>query len=418
MSLLSQKAETLAEAIKNLDHTYALQVDELERYFVSRDDRIIKRMGRNLKYDYPQKYLFTGHRGTGKSTELANFERLFDNDFFVILYSVEQVLDLFDITYVDVLLSIALEMLKNVLDETIDYDDEELEKIWSFGKDIEIEKDETRTRSMEGSVGLGKLGAALGSLFNISGRIGSETATRNAVREKVQYHISDLLAGIKMLAGSIEKATKKPVVCVVEDLDKADIETARTIFYDYGKSISAPDIAIIYTFPAALQHSDDFTQTIAYFGDSVTLPNFKVRDQQGEIAEGMDDLKQLLHARIVPELFSEDATERLIEVSGGIPRILLQLAKDAALEADLDDAEQVTIDHVRTALKRERRNFQRMLNREQLERLEEIKRDKTIDQTPQYQVLLHNLSVLEYTDGVEEVDVWYDINPLVDELLQ
>jgi hypothetical protein len=417
MSLLEEKAKTLAEAIKNLDHTHALRVDELEKYFVSRDDRIIKRLGLNLKYDYPQKYLFTGHRGTGKSTELANFERLFAADFFVIRYSVEQVLDLFDITYVDVLLSIALEMLKKVRDEGIDYNHAELEKIWSFGKDIEIEKDETRTRSAEASIGLGGIGAALGSLFDVSARIGSESATRRAVREKVQYHISDLLAGITILAKSVEESAKKPVVCVVEDLDKADIKTARTIFYDYGKSIAAPDIAIIYTFPAALQHSDDFTQITAYFSDSVTLPNFRVRDQQGKFAEGMDDLKQLLHARIVTELFSEDATERLIEVSGGIPRILLGLAKDAALEADIDDANEVTLEHVRAALKRERRNFQRMLNREQLGRLKEVKLAKKIDQTAEYQVLLHNLSVLEYTDGVEEADVWYDINPLVDELL-
>ena len=374
-------------------------------------------MGRNLKYDYPQKFLFTGHRGTGKSTELANFERLFDDDFFVIRYSVEQVLDLFDITYVDVLLSIALEMFKTAHEQNINFDRAELEKIWSFGKDIEIEKDETRTRSAEASISLGGIGAALGSLFDVSGRIGSESATRRAVREKVQYHISDLLAGIKMLAESIEKGTGNPVVCVVEDLDKADIKTARTIFYDYGKSIASPEIAIIYTFPAALQHSDDFTQITAYFSDSVNLPNFKVRDQQGKLTEGMANLKQLLHARIVPELFDEDATERLIEVSGGIPRILLQLAKDAALEADIDEAKQVTITHVRAALKRERRNFQRMLNREQLERLKEIKRDKKIDQTPEYQVLLHNLSVLEYTDGVEEADVWYDINPLVADLL-
>jgi hypothetical protein len=208
----------------------------------------------------------------------------------------------------------------------------------------------------------------------------------------------------------------------VEDLDKADIKTARTIFYDYGKSIASPEIAIIYTFPAALQHSDDFTQITAYFSDSVTLPNFRVRDQQGKKAAGMDDLKQLLHARIVPELLDKDATERLIEVSGGIPRILLGLAKDAALEADIDEADiddvkQITIEHVRAALTRERRNFQRMLNREQLGRLKEIKRDKTIDQTADYQVLLHNLSVLEYTDGVEEADVWYDINPLVADLL-
>jgi hypothetical protein len=101
-------------------------------------------------------------------------------------------------------------MFKTAHEQNINFDRAELEKIWSFGKDIEIEKDETRTRSMDASVGVGGIGAALGSLFDISGRIGSESATRNAVREKVQYHISDLLAGIKMLAESIEKATEKP----------------------------------------------------------------------------------------------------------------------------------------------------------------------------------------------------------------
>lgn len=417
MSLLSRKATTLAEAIKNLDHTHALQVNELEAYFVARDDRIIKRLGRNLKYDYPQKFLFTGHRGTGKSTELANFEKLFTEDFYVVRYSVEQVLDLFDITYVDVLLSIALEMFKIAYQQGLVFDREKLEHLWSFGKDIEIEKDQTRTRCMEASVGLGGIGAALSSLFDVSGRIGSESATRQAVREKVKYHISDLLAGINMLAASIEQATQKPVVCVVEDLDKTNIETARTIFYDFGKSITAPDVAIIYTFPAALQHSNDFTQITGYFSDSVPLPNFKVFDYQGNSAEGIDNLKQLLHARVVPDMFSEEATNRLIEASGGIPRSLLQLAKDAALEADIDEVEQVTIKHVRTALKRERRNFQRMLDRKQLALLREIHTTKTIDQTEDYQALLHNLSVLEYTDGADEADVWYDINPLVDELL-
>lgn len=414
MSLLPEKATNLADAIRNLDHTHALKVKELKQYFVSRDDRIIKRIGRNLQYDYPQKFLFTGHRGTGKSTELASFEKEFADTFYVVRYSVEQVLDLFDITYVDVLLSIVLQLLKTAEDQKLRFNRKLLEKALAFGKEIEIEQEKTHTQSAEGSYGSD---GVLGLLLDIGFRIGSERATRRAVREKVQYHISDLLKGIALLSESITKATGKQVVCVVEDLDKADIETARKIFYDYGKSIATPEIAIIYTFPAALQHSDDFTQITAYFGDSVTLPNFRVRDQEGEIADGMANLKKLLHARIVPELFSDDATECLIEMSGGIPRILLQLAKDAALEADIDDAEQVTLDHVRAALRRERRNFQRMLNREQLGRLKEIKAAKKIDQTSEYQVLLHNLSVLEYTDGVEAVDVWYDINPLVDELL-
>lgn len=94
MSLLKAKASNLSQAIKNLDHTHALDVTELSEYFISRNKKIIERMGKGLRYDYPQKYLFTGHRGTGKSTELAKFEERFSGEFFIIRYSVEENLDL------------------------------------------------------------------------------------------------------------------------------------------------------------------------------------------------------------------------------------------------------------------------------------------------------------------------------------
>ena len=60
----------------------------------------------------PQKILFSGHRGSGKSTELAKLTMELQDQFFIIHYSVKNILNLLDLTYEDVVLSIGLELFR------------------------------------------------------------------------------------------------------------------------------------------------------------------------------------------------------------------------------------------------------------------------------------------------------------------
>ena len=112
-------------------------------------------------------------------------------------------------------------------------------------------------------------------------------------------------------------------------------------------------------------------------------------------------------------LFEEGALDLLIQYSGGVPRQLITLARDASLEARVAAKTRVTEDHAQDAVARERQNFSRMLSKEQLGLLREVKEKKQIDQTPAFQTLLHTLSVLEYSNH----EIWYDVNPLVNDLL-
>ena len=64
-------------------------------------------------------------------------------------------------------------------------------------------------------------------------------------------------------------------------------------------------------------------------------------------------------------------------------------------------------------VEREHSPIKRMLSEEQLSLLRDIQRKRNIDQTEAYQNLLHTLSVLEY----ENDELWYDVSPLVANLL-
>ena len=58
------------------------------------------------------KLLLTGHRGSGKSTELNRLATALAGRYFLVAYSITKVLDTHDISYIDVLFSMAGQLLR------------------------------------------------------------------------------------------------------------------------------------------------------------------------------------------------------------------------------------------------------------------------------------------------------------------
>lgn len=416
MALLDHKAQTLREARRNLNNQHSLDVDELETFYVERADSPVQRVAISLEDDEPKKFLFTGHRGNGKSTELAKLESNLQDQFFVVRYALKNVLDLHDLTYVDILLSLALQLAEKVEAsaevELSKSTRDILESLWSFGQDIEKQSERGTTKGASAELGLGEV---VSHFLRLGVRIKSEYDTREVLRERVRHRLSDLLGGLDILAKDISDKSGKQVLCIVEDLDKIDLEEARAIFYDHSNSIIAPKLPIIYTFPVALSHTDELMQVKNYFSDNYVLPNFKLTSRDGEEdSASKKRLRQLLLNRVEETLFEAEAIDLLISYSGGVPRQLITLAYGACLEAGAAKKDKVTREHAEEAIARERQNYDRLLqDKERIALLKEIKQEKRIGRGKDYQDLLHNLSILEYRNH----KVWYDVNPLVDELL-
>jgi len=115
------KAQTLEQAFNLFDPEHPLRTEqELNNYFIKRENSPLEELKIFLKTTNTMpKLLFTGHRGSGKSTELAKLASLLKNGFFIVNYSVKKAINLFDVKYVDVILSLATELFKSATESKI-----------------------------------------------------------------------------------------------------------------------------------------------------------------------------------------------------------------------------------------------------------------------------------------------------------
>ena len=171
---------------------------------------------------------------------------------------------------------------------------------------------------------------------------------------------------------------------------------------------------MIYTFPVALRHTQNFTQVKNYF-KNFDLPNIKTNLRDGTPAPSLKTLQEILTRRVAPNLFEPGTLELLAKKSGGLVRSLISLANDACLQAILKSRAKVSVEDVKTAVQRTRADYSRFLTNEQKDRLREIHKNKAINNSLEDQNLLYNLSVLEYRN--DDPEPWYDVHPIVQDLL-
>ena len=79
----------------------------------------------------------------------------------------------------------------------------------------------------------------------------------------------------------------------------------------------------------------------------------------------------------------------------------------------VDDKQVIDNAAVQAAIRSSRRDYEVLLSRDQIAILKEVHRTKQVDNNEEYRELLHNLSCLEYWND----DVWYDVHPVVQPLL-
>lgn len=358
------KAHDLKRALDIFDPERSLKTEEdLAEFFVERAQSPLEELHLILRNTTtPQKILFTGHRGTGKSTELAKLASLVKDEFLVVDYSVKNVLNLFDLSYVDVVLSLAMEIIREVTQRRIKVKKDVLERVLDlFAKEITTEvitewKDK------------GEVGASLNLLVTkLEAKLGTEASTRSIVREKAESRLADLLEGVDLVCRQVEEKTGQRVL---------------------------------------------FTSS---FPDTCVMPNFKVAHRDGSPdEEGLAALQQIPLRRADERLFTPDGLRRLAELSGGLPRGLIALARRACLVALAEHKETIDREVVGKAADRVRLDYQVLLTSEQLDLLKTVAQTKRVENDAKHRALLHNLSVLEYRN---DTGLWYDVHPIVRPLL-
>jgi DNA polymerase III delta prime subunit len=356
------------------------------------------------------KVLFTGHRGSGKSTELNRLAMNLDKEFFIAKFSIYESLNFADLNYIDILLVSMLKLLQKAIKEKIKINEGILEHVFNW---LHYEITEERVITLADDIGVaGNLNLFV---IKMEGKLKQEEVTRAILRKKIEPRLCELIDKINLTIPEIEEKAKKPVLIIVEDIDKVDLEKAQHLFFQHGESLSRIESKVIYTFPIALRYSDDFTQIAKTFSHFI-LPNVKIFDKQGkEDIEAFKALRDVITRRTEEHLITEDAIREAINLSGGLMIELIELIRTAARDVLANKKEIIDVSDIRGVANEMRNTYLTMLRPEQYTMLKRINEDKEKKPVNEKVVrdCLHNLSLLEYRND----DVWVDVHPIVKPLL-
>jgi energy-coupling factor transporter ATP-binding protein EcfA2 len=422
---MSGLLESFQEAYKNLDLLPLVTEKELNTLRVEYGRETIEEL-EQLVEDNPSrnsKIVFSGHRGCGKSTLLAEFSRKLKSRYFVVLFSISDLIEMSDVNHINILFAIAVKLMEEAEIEQVKIKDSIKNQFYQwFKKQTKIE---TEAVSAELSGGF--------NLFEwIKGRLKADATVRMEIKEEFARKISELVARINEIAAVIYQATNKEILVIIDDLDKLDLAVVREVYQSHIKALFQPNFHIIFTIPiSVLREVTLKAMLITETNDQiVTLPVIKLFDRGASRQENTHPnteptatLKEAIDKRIAAELIEPEIKEKLVIYSGGVLRELIRLSNECCriclrlIRRNPNDPDiKINQDVLEQAIVKLRIDFSIPIGKADYEILKQTYTNFQPDDPKEQRFLdlLHGLYVLEYKNS----ELWYDVHPLVLGLLK
>jgi hypothetical protein len=388
-------------------------------FYVERPDNPLDELKAHLiNSRLHEKILLTGHLGSGKSTELnrlaANAE--IQRRFFVVKYSIRDVVNIIDIDYVDFLLSFAALLFTRAYEAKIKFQPTLLSKIVSW---IDFAKSgENIPRDLNG--GRGNLQKAYNFFKRIVTILVREITLREAMRKSVQRNLSELVEVINLTIDQIQTSlpSGKELLVIIDDLEKIpDIERADRLFNQAGSYLVQPRCKIVFTLPIFLYYSLNIKPLTDTFGGTYFLRNIKLMDRHTAqpIEAGYTLMRAFLQKRLALGLIEPPALETAIACSGGVVREMVRVTKDAVIKALSKGRSTITQDLIDLVIIELRNEYSRGLVARHYTVLQNILNNQPTDDAQTLMELYHTRVLLEYED--DQGERWNAVHPIVKPLL-
>ncbi len=385
-------------------------------------DRLAERIRLSSK---PQCRILTGHRGSGKTTELhrlqSDLESNTPDKYFVAFCGVKDDIDLNDVDFPDILMTIIRQTSRQLK-----------ERAGIVLKPGYFRHYFTRFKDYLGSdVELGKIGLEAG-MFKLGGVIKNSPEARHKIREGLEPETNNLLnAANDVLSDAIlqlKKNNYKDLIIIVDDLDKmvlrehrtADCSTGEYLFINREPQLHGFNCHMIYTMPLPLAYSSK-EQTISnlYGGYPPVIPMVRISNCPPDVQihkPGYTMFREVIRKRLVhaglkcEDVFeSIDIETELIRLSGGQPRELMILIREAIIGGGLPICKHA----IERAAREGRRAYARQLHAGHWPVIRAIQNNGAMTTTEENDAvlreLLDNRAILQYSNDKE----WYGVNPLV-----
>jgi len=381
----------------------------IKRYLNITDDRLERPV------DIFRKILFTGFRGSGKSTELYRLtQELQGGDkYFVVFIDMEQKFEMEGFQYEDFYFILIYEFSK-VLQETPQLKskvyllDDVLSEMLS---ETEIIKEITKSAKAGAEAETGG-GLNIFNLFkakiDIKADFSAGTKVAKQIRTKIRQNplkiirkFNDVLNLIRPEIG--QAGLGKDLLFIIDSLERVDFKVYEQLIVRNSFVLREIQTNIILTIPTAAQYLASQYADKGLFRTEM-LPVVDVTK-----TENRSLLGEVLTKRIDFETFFEDyeVLDYLVKMSGGVIRQLLNLT---AFCLHYSVSDKLELNDVKESVREYGRQMYETLDDEQIKILRKIKSHEKDFRpaNPQEGILLLNLFVLKYNGD-------YKINPVLDE---
>jgi DNA polymerase III delta prime subunit len=385
--------------------------------------------------------LVYGHRGCGKSTELALLAKELGDGWLCVNFSIQNETNIFGLRAEDVLLVVAYKIVEAAKREELHSleQDERLKKAGDWFKQVTKTTESGKEAQLELEAGV-KAGSGgwlfgLGELFaKFSSDIKYRSTSQTSIVEEIRKRPADLIEQINRVVESVQdalKARNKQLLIIIEDLDKLSIADARSVFIENSNLLTGINANIICTIPIFTFHSPDANAMKAAFDREFPVQMIKVRNPDDTRANGFNVVKEIVHRRVDKSAIDEDALELLVEKTGGVLRHVFEVLQTASnmtslreppiqrkhieygllrLKADMGTQIALPIDKKIDGLDNVKQLYDKLF-----ERVRALREGKPSPVTgdPVIQVLLQSCALVEY-NGKR----WLGVHPLVTDFLK
>lgn len=419
-----ERLEQLEQAYRNLDLFPLIEPEDIEKFRVEFGRETLVRLKRTIEASEKNgKIVFTGHRGCGKSTLLKRLSEELREKYCTVSFSIANLIELSAVTHVNILYAIGLQLLSRASKLKIKVADSIKNTLVGW---LDTKEKEAVEREAKAETGLG------GDFFKIiTLKLQQEQTFRQEIERNFEKKLSELVRNLDLLAATLYNATKKPVLVIIDDLDKLDLSIVEPIYRDNIKALFSPGFKIVYTIPISAVveprvmgalNSEGIVRPLLF-----PILKFYPRDaflnpEATPIAKNLKVFCEVVQKRFTPGLLAPGIIEKMVLLSGGVIRELVRIARECCTECmvrlEIDpDCEEIQIDEeiLQVAVRNLRNDFARQIaSKSAYQILASVY--KTMKQTEgdAFVNLLHGLLVLEYENDA----LWYGVHPIVVELLK
>ncbi len=428
-----KKAETLAEVCVTCRY-FALDNDDLLKFYVdtsaARGKNIIESLKSyfNVLPEVFKQVLCLGHAGCGKSTMFYQLERSLNSSYNVIRFSVQDTLDMKNITFADLLCAIyqkVFEYCSPFLHDTAKL--KQAYETWNSTITINREAQTSAEIGVSAEAGMGFSGKFLKLLTNLTSSLKMVAEDRTQIQTEIKRHMPMYVDLLNELIDECNQVLDKPILLMIEDLEKIlNIESVTDIFVQQVGYFHKIKLNFLLTAPISLKYSSDyraitqpnFSREFVYPMIAISDPVRKEQPNENALFDYKDNeigraiLKKIVYARVSDGLIVDDALELAISYSGGVIRDLLQLISSAASDSKDLGKEKIDENDINDAFISLQNRFHDLLRTSAIAVIKAIYKNPygIIDDeySTQFFKLLKNEAIIEY-NGKQ----WKGIHPAV-----